>query len=104
VISSSSGVLVADVHGSVHLLNRDFEPVSSWIAHVDGRVTYMIERKGVLVTLGVGALFTADMSSTECSTGRGHYSFAPTQDLGYSNLRPEDWCSNPPPLDQDSAQ
>lgn len=57
MISSSSGVLVADIHGSVHLLNRDFEPVSSWIAHVDGRVTHMVERKDVLVTLGVGALF-----------------------------------------------
>ncbi|KXN91462.1 hypothetical protein AN958_00724, partial [Leucoagaricus sp. SymC.cos] len=52
VISSSPGVLVADIHGSVHLLNRDFEPVSSWIAHVGGRVTHMVERKDVLVTLG----------------------------------------------------
>lgn len=52
VISSSSGVLVADIHGSVHLLNRDFEPVSSWVAHVAGRVTHMVERKDILVTLG----------------------------------------------------
>lgn len=53
MISSSSGVLVADIHGSIHLLNRDFEPVSSWIAHVGGRVTHMVERKDILVTLGV---------------------------------------------------
>ncbi|KAF9447421.1 hypothetical protein P691DRAFT_760788 [Macrolepiota fuliginosa MF-IS2] len=52
VISSSSGVLVADIHGSIHLLNRDFEPVNSWIAHVGGRVTHMVEQKDILVTLG----------------------------------------------------
>ena len=53
VISSSAGVLVADIHGSIHLLNRDFESINSWIAHVDGRVTHMVERRGILVTLGV---------------------------------------------------
>ncbi|GLB34509.1 putative zinc-finger [Lyophyllum shimeji] len=52
VASSSVGVLVADIHGSVHVLNRDFESVASWVAHVGGRVTHMVERKGVLVTLG----------------------------------------------------
>lgn len=51
--SSSTGLLVADIHGSVHVLNRDFEPIRSWIAHVGGRVTHMVERKGVLITLGV---------------------------------------------------
>ncbi|KAF9012567.1 vacuolar membrane protein [Cyathus striatus] len=50
--SSSFGILVADIHGSVHLLNSDFESVNSWIAHVSGRVTHMMERRGVLVTLG----------------------------------------------------
>lgn len=57
VASSSAGVLVADIHGSVHLLNRDFESVASWIAHVGGRVTHMVERKGVLVTLGVRTFY-----------------------------------------------
>ncbi|KAF9532799.1 hypothetical protein CPB83DRAFT_880452 [Crepidotus variabilis] len=52
VIASSFGVLVADIHGSVHLLNRDFESINSWVAHVSGRVTHMVERKGILVTLG----------------------------------------------------
>ncbi|KAG6844504.1 hypothetical protein H0H87_006329 [Tephrocybe sp. NHM501043] len=52
VASSSVGALVADIHGSVHILNREFESISSWIAHVGGRVTHMVERKGVLVTLG----------------------------------------------------
>ncbi|KAF8163747.1 hypothetical protein B0H34DRAFT_795410 [Crassisporium funariophilum] len=52
VISSSAGVLVADIHGSIHLLNREFESISSWIAHVAGRVTHMVERRGILVTLG----------------------------------------------------
>ncbi|THH12547.1 hypothetical protein EW146_g7591 [Bondarzewia mesenterica] len=50
--SSSFGVLVADIHGSVHVLDKEFESVSSWIAHVDGRVTHMVERRGILVTLG----------------------------------------------------
>ncbi|RDB23063.1 Vacuolar protein sorting-associated protein 11 [Hypsizygus marmoreus] len=52
VASSSAGVLVADIHGSVHILNKDFESIASWVAHVGGRVTHMVERKGVLVTLG----------------------------------------------------
>jgi hypothetical protein len=53
VASSGFGVLVADIHGSIHLLNRDFESTNSWVAHVAGRVTHMVERQGVLVTLGV---------------------------------------------------
>jgi len=53
VASSSAGILIADIHGSIHLLNRDFEVTRSWIAHTRGRVTHMAERKGVLVTLGV---------------------------------------------------
>lgn len=53
VIPSSMGPLVADIHGSVYLLNRDFEIVKSWIAHTDGRVTHMAERRGILITLGV---------------------------------------------------
>lgn len=57
VASSSAGVLVADTHGSVHVLNRDFESVTSWIAHVGGRVTHMVERKNILITLGVRHLF-----------------------------------------------
>jgi len=57
VISSASlGVLVADTHGSVHILDKEFEPTTSWVAHVGGRVTHMAERQGILVTLGVCAL------------------------------------------------
>ncbi|KAI0050858.1 hypothetical protein FA95DRAFT_1603137 [Auriscalpium vulgare] len=52
VASSALGVLVADTHGSVHLLDREFEARASWVAHVGGRVTHMAERRGVLVTLG----------------------------------------------------
>lgn len=58
VISSSAGVLVADIHGSIHLLNRDFESINSWIAHVGGLVTHMVERRGILVTLGVCLFLT----------------------------------------------
>lgn len=39
----------------MHVLDRDFEPVKSWVAHVGGRVTHMVEQKGILVTLGVSA-------------------------------------------------
>ncbi|KAL0946382.1 hypothetical protein HGRIS_012612 [Hohenbuehelia grisea] len=52
ICSSSLGVLVADIHGSVHLLNRHFEASRSWIAHTGGRVTHMAERNGILVSLG----------------------------------------------------
>ena len=44
---------MADIHGSLHLLNRDFELTRSWVAHVGGRVTHMIASKNLLVTLGV---------------------------------------------------
>ncbi|KZT23981.1 hypothetical protein NEOLEDRAFT_509554 [Neolentinus lepideus HHB14362 ss-1] len=49
---STSGVLVADIHGSIHLLDKDFETVTSWLAHVGGRVTHMAEQRGILITLG----------------------------------------------------
>ncbi|OBZ69121.1 Vacuolar protein sorting-associated protein 11 [Grifola frondosa] len=52
ILSSSAGPIVADIHGSVFLLDRDFQMVKSWIAHVGGRVTHMAEGKGILVTLG----------------------------------------------------
>ncbi|KAF8633473.1 hypothetical protein AX15_001433 [Amanita polypyramis BW_CC] len=52
VTSSSVGVLAADIHGSIHLLNRDFESVLSWVAHLGGHVTHMAEQNGVLVTIG----------------------------------------------------
>ncbi|KAF8638921.1 hypothetical protein AX17_001834, partial [Amanita inopinata Kibby_2008] len=52
VASSSAGVLVADIHGSIHLLNRTFESINSWVAHVGGRIIHMAERNGILVTLG----------------------------------------------------
>lgn len=47
-----TGTVVADIHGSLYILNTEFEPISSWIAHIGGRVTHMIERKNILVTLG----------------------------------------------------
>ena len=56
VTSSVYGLVVADMHGSVHVLNKEFEPVSSWVAHVGGRVTHMVEKRGYLVTLGVCVL------------------------------------------------
>ncbi|CCM05130.1 uncharacterized protein FIBRA_07338 [Fibroporia radiculosa] len=52
IISSSLGVVVADIHGSVYLLSREFEIIKSWLAHAGGRVTHMAEGRGVLVTLG----------------------------------------------------
>ncbi|EIW86132.1 hypothetical protein CONPUDRAFT_114267 [Coniophora puteana RWD-64-598 SS2] len=52
VVSSAAGLLVADTHGSIHLLKPDFSPITSWIAHVNGRVTHMVERDGILITVG----------------------------------------------------
>ncbi|KAI0672642.1 hypothetical protein C8Q78DRAFT_1137233 [Trametes maxima] len=52
ITTSSAGLVVADIHGSVYLVNRDFEIGKSWIAHTGGRVTHMAERKGILITLG----------------------------------------------------
>lgn len=52
VVSSSAGLLAADIHGSIHILNKEFVSTTSWVAHVGGRVMHMAERKGVLVTIG----------------------------------------------------
>ncbi|KAJ6604245.1 hypothetical protein DFH09DRAFT_1122065 [Mycena vulgaris] len=52
ILPSSAGVLVADIYGTIHILNRDFEAQRSWIAYQGGRVTHMAERRGVLVTVG----------------------------------------------------
>ncbi|KAG6841392.1 hypothetical protein C0991_011556 [Blastosporella zonata] len=72
VASSSVGALVADIHGSVHILNREFESISSWIAHVAGRVTHMAERKGVLVTLGVSTVaLSASLAHLAIGLGDG---------------------------------
>lgn len=52
VVSSSAGLLAADIHGSIHILNKEFVSTTSWVAHVGGRVIHMAERMGVLVTIG----------------------------------------------------
>ncbi|KAG2342605.1 hypothetical protein BDR05DRAFT_948693 [Suillus weaverae] len=52
VVSSSVGLLVADIHGSLYILSKDFVLTTSWVTHVGERVTHMAERKGVLVTIG----------------------------------------------------
>ncbi|KAG2053182.1 hypothetical protein BDR06DRAFT_956758 [Suillus hirtellus] len=52
VASSGAGLLVADIHGSIHTLNKEFVSTMSWVAHVGGQVMHMTERNGVLVTIG----------------------------------------------------
>nr|GAT43681.1 predicted protein [Mycena chlorophos] len=52
ILASSSGVLVADIYGTVHLVNKSFEPQRTWVAYEGGRVTHMAERRGILVTVG----------------------------------------------------
>ncbi|KAF9651477.1 hypothetical protein BDM02DRAFT_3154289 [Thelephora ganbajun] len=52
VAPSSVGILVADVNGQVYILDKYFETIRTWVVHVSGRVTHMVERKGILVTLG----------------------------------------------------
>lgn len=58
IATSSAGLVVADIHGSIYLVNRDFEIGKSWIAHTGGRVTHMAERKGILITLEVCRFFS----------------------------------------------
>ncbi|KAG8863727.1 hypothetical protein FRB96_007564 [Tulasnella sp. 330] len=50
--SSSVGIIVADVHGSLHLLGGNFVPVHSWVAHQSGRVTHIAEERGILISVG----------------------------------------------------
>ncbi|KAK7684969.1 hypothetical protein QCA50_011804 [Cerrena zonata] len=52
ITHTTLGTAIADIHGSLYTLNRDFEMSRSWVAHSSGRVTHMAERKGILVTLG----------------------------------------------------
>lgn len=56
ITTSLLGTIVADIHGSIFVLNREFEVVSSWVAHNGGRVTHMVEQKKILITLGVRSL------------------------------------------------
>ena len=53
VAPSSVGILVADVNGRIYILDKSFEPIRTWAIHVSGRVTHMVERKGILITVGV---------------------------------------------------
>lgn len=55
MISTSAGIIVADIHGSIHLLGQDFVPKHSWVAHLTGRVSHLAESKGILVTIGVSS-------------------------------------------------
>ena len=56
IISSFIGVIYADVHGNVHILDATIQSIRTWVAHVGGRVTHLAENRGILVTLGVGNL------------------------------------------------
>lgn len=58
VAPSSVGILVADVNGRIYILDKSFEPIRTWVVHVAGRVTHMMEKKGILVTLGVRPDYT----------------------------------------------
>lgn len=56
-ITAGQGVVVvADIHGQIHLCNPDFDVTRSWLAYDNGRVTHMqfAGTKGVLITIGVG--------------------------------------------------
>ncbi|KAH8094673.1 hypothetical protein BXZ70DRAFT_947050 [Cristinia sonorae] len=52
IAATSLGTIVADIHGSIFILNREFEVARSWIGHNGGRVTHMVEQKKILITLG----------------------------------------------------
>ncbi|KIM33614.1 hypothetical protein M408DRAFT_310067 [Serendipita vermifera MAFF 305830] len=51
IAPSSQGLLVADIHGTIHLLDAEFEDKATWTAHENGHVTHMDEKRGILITL-----------------------------------------------------
>lgn len=55
IATGQGSVVVADIHGQLHLCSPDFDVIKTWTAHVDGRVTHAkyAGTKGILVTLGV---------------------------------------------------
>jgi hypothetical protein len=61
-------LLVADLHGYVHVLSAEFETTRSFVAHEEGRVTHMLYTgiKGIVVTVGVSApCYGCDCPDTE---------------------------------------
>ncbi|KAF8337359.1 uncharacterized protein EI90DRAFT_3144449 [Cantharellus anzutake] len=50
--SSSVGILIADIYGLVHILDRTWVKLHSWQAFLNGRVTHMAESRGILVSIG----------------------------------------------------
>jgi hypothetical protein len=56
--TGQGSLLVADLHGYVHVLSPEFETVRSFVAHEEGRVTHMRYTgiKGIVVTLGVSTV------------------------------------------------
>ncbi|GJJ12061.1 hypothetical protein Clacol_006302 [Clathrus columnatus] len=52
ITSTSPNLLVADIRGNIHALNRSFDVVRSWLAYTNGRATHMIARNGILITFG----------------------------------------------------
>ncbi|EJU05949.1 hypothetical protein DACRYDRAFT_92166 [Dacryopinax primogenitus] len=56
IASSTVGILVADIHGVIHVLDRKFERSRGWVAFDGGRVTHMLEKRGILITLGEEAI------------------------------------------------
>jgi len=108
MISSSFGVLVADIHGSLHLLNRNFESTNSWVAHVGGRVTHMIERKGILITLGVRFNpVSGEIEISSCTPmhpGRRYCPLTTSQNMGPGEQRQENECPNSSKIDKDSIE
>lgn len=76
----------------MYLLNSDFETAKSWIAHTGGRVTHMVERNGILITLGVGtlSLHVLVVNAEFASIGRSVNTPAPPQSMGSTDHRQEE--------------
>ena len=94
ISSSDSGVLIADIYGSVHILNKDFESIRSWVAHVGGRVTHMIDRKGILVTIGVSLSVAQCLPYYNTIKGGREYNIPSFENLGSWKNWQENRCSN----------
>lgn len=89
VASSSFGVLLADIYGSIHILNPYFESVLTWIAFSGGRATHMFASKGTLITIGVCARLPSWLKVAHriFQTGGRELLLSTIEDMGYQTGR-----------------
>ena len=58
---------MADISGNIIVLSEKFETRTTWVAFNGGRVTHMVEKQNVLITVGVCGRLVCQF--TQVSTG-----------------------------------